>query len=313
MTLARLHSAEEWAARFGDERKPTALTIGNFDGIHRGHQEIVRRVIEQARRADRMAAVLTLYPHPARLLRPDEAPALLSTLDQRLAAFDAAGVDAALVLRFDPELSKVEPQDFACKYLAETMRARKVLVGGNFRFGHRQQGDVKALEEFGRKWGFELEVVQPLKIDGMIVSSTAIREALRDGRVEDAAAMLGRPFTLEGEIQTGTGQGRKLVVPTLNLLTEQEMLPQFGVYATETAAGGDVFRSVTNVGRRPTFNGARVTVESHLFDFNENWTGGKMQVRFLRRLRDEQKFSGPEALREQVLRDIQEAKAFFQR
>ncbi|MGH9692091.1 MAG: bifunctional riboflavin kinase/FAD synthetase [Candidatus Acidiferrales bacterium] len=313
MTLARVHSAEEWIARFGESRSPSVVTIGNFDGMHLGHQEIVRRLIAQARQTGCMAAVLTLYPHPARLLRPGDAPSLLATLDQRLAAFDAAGIDAVLVLRFDAELAKVEPRDFARKYLAETMRARKVLVGGNFRFGHRQQGDVKALEEFGRQWGFELEVVQPLAIDETVVSSTAIREALREGRVEDAARMLGKPFTLEGEIQTGTGQGRKLVVPTLNLKTEQETLPKLGVYATETAAGGGVYRSVTNVGKRPTFNGAGVTIESHLFNFNENWTSGRMEVRFLRRLRDEKNFSGPDALREQVLGDIEEAKAFFAR
>ncbi|HVB58482.1 MAG TPA: bifunctional riboflavin kinase/FAD synthetase [Candidatus Acidoferrales bacterium] len=313
MTLARVHSAEEWIARFGESRSPSVVTIGNFDGMHLGHQEIVRRLIAQARQTGCMAAVLTLYPHPARLLRPGDAPSLLATLDQRLAAFDAAGIDAVLVLRFDAELAKVEPRDFARRYLAETMRARKVLVGGNFRFGYRQQGDVKALEEFGRQWGFELEVVQPLAIDETVVSSTAIRGALREGRVEDAARMLGKPFTLEGEIQTGTGQGRKLVVPTLNLKTEQETLPKLGVYATETAAGGGVYRSVTNVGKRPTFNGAGVTIESHLFNFNENWTSGRMEVRFLRRLRDEKTFNGPGALREQVLGDIEEAKAFFAR
>ena len=311
MALAKLYSAEEWIARFGQSRKPTAVTIGNFDGMHRGHQEILLRVIDQARRADRMAAVLTLFPHPVRVLRPDVAPSLLATLDQRLAAFDAIGIDAVLVLRFDAELAKVQPQDFARRYLAETMRAREVLVGGNFRFGHRQQGDGKALVEFGKQWGFEVAIVQPLTIDGVVVSSTAIRDALREGRMEDAARMLGRPFALEGEIQAGTGQGCKLVVPTLNLKTAQEALPKIGVYATETVAGGGVYRSVTNVGKRPTFNGTGITIESHLFGFSDNLTSGAMEVRFLRRLRDERKFGGPDALREQVRSDIKEAMKFF--
>jgi riboflavin kinase / FMN adenylyltransferase len=310
MAIARLNSAAEWVTRFGEGRKQAVVTIGNFDGIHRGHQEILRKVREEARQEDQLAAVLTLFPHPLKVLRPTEAPALMMTIDQRLAAFDAAGIDAVLVFPFDLELSKMGPEDFARRYLAETMRASKVLVGENFRFGHRQEGDVRALESYGRQWGFEVEIVKSLAINGAVASSTAIREALRDGRVEDAERMLGHPFALEGEVQTGTGQGRKLVVPTLNLSTDQEMLPKKGVYATETLVGGKAYRSVTNVGVRPTFDGSRITVETHLFDFSETWTSGKMEVRFLRRLRDERKFTGAEELRTQVLKDIEVARDF---
>jgi riboflavin kinase/FMN adenylyltransferase len=255
--------------------------------------------------------VLTLFPHPLKVLRPAEAPSLLMTIDQRLAAFDAAGIDTALVLPFDLELSKMRPEDFARRYLVETMRASKVLVGENFRFGHRQEGTVQLLEGYGREWGFEVESVKALTVDGTVASSTAVREALRGGRVADARRLLGRPFSLEGEIQSGTGQGRKLVVPTLNLKREQEMLPQNGVYATETVVGGEFYRSVTNVGVRPTFNGSQVTVETHLFDFNKDLTGGKMEIRFLERLRDERKFANVEELRDQVLKDIRGAKEFL--
>jgi riboflavin kinase / FMN adenylyltransferase len=162
-----------------------------------------------------------------------------------------------------------------------------------------------------RRWGFEVIIVMPVIDGGEVVSSTAIREAVRDGRVEDARRMLGRPFALVGEIRTGTGQGRKLVVPTLNLATEQETLPKTGVYVTETVLPGGTYRSVTNVGVRPTFDGTRLAIESHLFDFAEALTSGAMKVRFLQRLRDEQKFSGPDALREQVLKDIARAKQVF--
>ena len=310
MALARLSSAQEWVARFGEERKPSVMTIGNFDGIHRGHQEILRKVTEEARQKDQLAAVLTLFPHPLKVLRPAEAPALLMTIGQRLAAFEAAGIDAALVLPFNLELSRVGPEEFARCYLVETMRASRVLVGENFRFGHRQEGHVQALENYGRRWGFEVEIVKSLAINGAVASSTAIREALRDGRVEDAERMLGHFFALEGEVQTGTGQGRKLVVPTLNLSMDQEMLPKKGVYATETLVGGKAYRSVTNVGVRPTFDGSRITIETHLFDFSENRTSGKMEIRFLRRLRDERKFTGAEELRAQVLKDIEAAKEF---
>jgi riboflavin kinase/FMN adenylyltransferase len=191
------------------------------------------------------------------------------------------------------------------------MRAQAVLVGASFRFGHKQLGDVELLKELGQRWGFEVDIVTPVIDGGDVVSSTAIREAVRGGRVEDARRTLGRPFALVGEIRTGTGQGRKLVVPTLNLVTEQETLPKTGVYATESVLPGGTYRSVTNVGVRPTFDGTRLTIESHLFDFAEALTAGAMKVRFLQRLRDEQKFSGPEALREQVLKDIGCAKSIF--
>jgi riboflavin kinase / FMN adenylyltransferase len=311
MALTTVYSAEEWLERFGKTGKRTVVTIGNFDGVHRGHQKILQSVLERARRTGAMATVLTFFPHPARVLKPEQVPCLLATLDQRLAAFDALGIDAALVLRFDGNLVATSAEDFANRFLVDTLHAEAVLVGANFRFGHRQMGDVKLLEEIGKRSGFEVEIVAPAVDEGAIISSSAIRQALRDGRVQDAQRMLGRPYALEGEIRTGTGQGRKLIVPTLNLATEQEMLPKTGVYVTEVLVGGKVYGAATNVGLRPTFDGTRITIESHLFDFNENLTSGKMEVRFLARLRDEQKFSGPEALREQVLKDIEAARSFY--
>jgi riboflavin kinase/FMN adenylyltransferase len=302
-------SAEGWVERFGNSRKRTVVTIGNFDGVHLGHQKILSGLVERARANDLESAVLTFYPHPARILRPDAAPTLLMTLDQRLAAFDAMGINAALVLQFDAELAKISAEDFAKTFLVDTLRAKAVFVGENFRFGNRQGGDVKLLQEIGRRSDFAVEIVPPVIQGGVIVSSTAVREALREGRVEDAEPLLGRPFSLKGEIRPGTGKGRELVVPTLNLVTDQETLPKIGVYATATVVGPKVYWSVTNVGVRPTFNGQRLAIESHLFDFAEQLTSGKIEVIFLKRLRDEQKFSSPEALREQVLKDIEQARS----
>jgi riboflavin kinase/FMN adenylyltransferase len=311
MPLAVLHSAEAWAENFRKMPKRAAVTIGNFDGVHLGHQKILRGVLERARQSELMSAVLTFYPHPARVLRPAQAPALLETLEQRLDAIEAMGIEAALVLRFDGKLARLSPEDFVRGFLVDAMRAECVLIGANFRFGHHQAGDAKLLADLGGRWKFNAEVIPPLVEDGMVVSSTAIRNVLRDGDVEQASRMLGRPFSLAGEIKTGTGQGRKLVVPTLNLATEQELLPKDGVYATEAVVEGKTYRAATNVGVRPTFDGAHRTVESHLFDFNEDLTSGKLQVRFRRRLRDELKFSGPAELRAQVLRDIEQAKEYF--
>ncbi|HEX4002786.1 MAG TPA: bifunctional riboflavin kinase/FAD synthetase [Candidatus Acidoferrales bacterium] len=314
MPFAVLHSEAEWAALFGQAgppAEPAIVTIGNFDGVHLGHQRILRTVCELARQAGCKSAVLTFFPHPARVLRPAEAPPLLMTLDQRIAAIEALGVDIAFVLPFDLHLAAVSAEDFVRRFLVDTMHARALLVGGNFRFGHKQAGDVRLLVQLGQRWGFDVKTLPPVIKDGIVVSSTAIRGALREGRVEDARDLLGRAYALAGEIRTGTGQGRKLVVPTLNLATEQEMLPKNGVYATEVAVGGKTYRAATNVGMRPTFDGVRITIESHLFDFDETLTSGKMEVHFWTRLRDEQKFSGPDALRRQVLRDIDEARRYF--
>ncbi|MFZ0981201.1 MAG: bifunctional riboflavin kinase/FAD synthetase [Candidatus Acidiferrales bacterium] len=311
MPFAIAHSEAEWAALFGEPSKPTVVTVGNFDGVHLGHQRILGTIHELARQADCKSAVLTFFPHPARVLRPAEAPPLLMTLDQRLDAIRQLGIEAALVLRFDMQLAAVAPEDFARRFLVDTLHARTVLVGGDFRFGHQHAGDVKMLAQLGQRWNFDVKTLPPVIKDGIVVSSTAIRGALREGRVQDARNLLGRPYALAGEIRTGTGQGRKLIVPTLNLSTHQEMLPKNGVYATEVTVAGKTYRAATNVGFRPTFDGAHTTIESHLFDFDESLTSGKMEVHFWARLRDEQKFPGPDALRSQVLKDIDEARRYF--
>jgi riboflavin kinase / FMN adenylyltransferase len=312
MSAVIVHSADQWVAHFGDHRKRTAVTIGNFDGVHLGHQEILRKLRDRALLEDLMSAVLTFCPHPARLLRPSEAPALLETLDQRLAAIAAVGIDVVFVARFDAALANLAPEQFVQRYLVETMRVQAVLIGGNFRFGHRQAGDARLLTELGRKDAFQVEIVPPMTVGGTVVSSTAIRTALLEGKVDEARRMLGRAFTLSGEIQTGTGQGRKLVVPTLNLVTDQELLPKAGVYATEAVVKGKTYRAATNIGVRPTFDGAHTTIESHLLDFHETLNSGPLELRFVTRLREERKFATPAELREQVIRDIETARQYFE-
>jgi riboflavin kinase / FMN adenylyltransferase len=308
--MARVYSAEEWVERFhksSGKRKTTVVTIGNFDGVHLGHRAILRAAWESAGQLEGMSVALTFFPHPAKLLRPGDAPQLLMTLDQRLAAIEQLEIDATLVLRFDEQLARLSPQDFVNRYLKQTLKTWTVVYGENFRFGHKGAGDASTLHDMG----IDLQPCPPVTVDGVVVSSTAIRTAIRDGRVDDARRMLGRPYALEGEIRIGTGRGRKLVVPTLNLDTDQEVLPKNGVYATEAVVVGKIYRAATNVGMRPTFDGARITIESHLFDFSENLNGGRLEVRFWQRLRDERKFSGPAELREQVLKDIEQAKDYF--
>lgn len=311
MTLAVMRSPAEWKARIAPDEQSSAVTIGNFDGVHLGHREILRRVVERARRDGLRATVVTFDPHPLRVLRPDDAPALLLTLEQRLAEIERAGIDAALVLRFDAELARLSAREFVVQIVVETLRTNAILVGENFRFGHRGAGDVALLREFGREFGFEVACIDPVVCRGEVVSSSAIRRAVCIGRLTDAARLLGRPFALAGEIQPGTGQGRRVVVPTLNLRTAQELLPKTGVYSTEVRVTGQKYRSVTNVGMRPTFDGKALTVESYLFDFDEQLTAGPMEVSFWARLRNEMKFPGPEALRTQILLDAARSRHFF--
>ena len=310
MALTVLHSPEEWAARFGAGGR-TVLSVGNFDGLHLGHQKILRTVLSRARATGQTAAAVTFDPHPMKLLRPDNAPRMIETLSQRLAGLEQIGLDAVLVLRFDRALSLLSPEDFLQRILIERLHTSAILVGASFCFGHRGAGDVRLLTQFGKEHGFDVEIVSPVEVGGTVVSSTAIRNAIAEGRVDQAVPLLGHPFSLTGEIRAGAGRGRTIVFPTLNLVAEQELLPKLGVYATESVVGGKVFRSVTNVGTRPTFDGQGVTVESHLFGFDERISGGAMEVRFHTRLREERKFSGAEELREQIARDIVAAREYF--
>jgi len=312
MALAVVHSPAEWVARFGASRAKTALTVGNFDGIHLGHQKILRSVVERAQATGTLATTVTFDPLPMKILRPAEAPPLISTLAQRLAGFEELGLAAALVLRFDLELSRLTPEQFVCGILVEQLRLASILVGENFRFGYKQAGDVKLLDELGRRLGFAVEMVPPVVVRGEVVSSTAIRRRVNEGCVERAARLLGRPFVLTGTIRPGTGRGRPVVFPTLNLATEQELLPAIGVYATETQVAGRLHRSATNVGTRPTFDGSGLSVESHLLDFSATLTSGAMEVHFWKRLRDERKFSGPQALRAQIAADLARTRRFFE-
>ncbi len=310
MAFLVFNSIEEWASHSADSRR-TAVTVGNFDGLHLGHQKILQSVRERARAAGQRGAVITFDPHPMRVLQPERAPLMIQTLSQRLAGFEQMGLDAALVLRFDRALSLVSPEEFIERILVGGLRAGAILVGANFRFGHRGAGDVRLLGLCGKRDGFEVEIIAPVEVGGQIVSSSAIRGAVASGDVAGAIPLLGRAFSLTGGIRAGAGRGRTMLFPTLNLTPEQELLPKLGVYATETGVGGKLYASVTNVGTRPTFNGAGVTVESHLFGFSENLAGGAMEVRFHARIRDERKFSGADELRAQIARDIETARKFF--
>ncbi len=309
--FAALHSTAEWASRFGPSGRRAVLSVGNFDGLHLGHQKILRQVIACAQEQKAIAGVITFDPHPLKVLRPGNAPPLVEIIGQRIERFAAIGLDAALVLRFDRALAELTPEEFVRGVLVEELKTAEVLVGQNFRFGHRQQGHVDTLRDLGLRFGFSVEIVEPVIIDDEFVSSTGVRTAIAEGRVAHAAHLLGRPFALTGEIVRGAGRGSTVLFPTLNLAPAQELLPKVGVYATENWVEGRWYRSATNVGFRPTFDGTLLGIESHLFDFSREITKGRMEVRFCERLRDEKKFSGAPELRAQIAADLRDVREYF--
>jgi riboflavin kinase/FMN adenylyltransferase len=314
-TVAAVRSPAEWSARYGATGRGSVLAIGNFDGIHLGHQAILRGVTLRATESGAVATALTFDPPPRRVLRPESAPQRLSTNVQRMEWFGVGGLETAVVMPFTMELARLSPEDFVVEILLRDLHVRVVLVGENFRFGHRQAGDVKLLRELGMRYGFDVVVIPPVIYRGEIVSSTAIRKAVSAGNVTHAARLLGRPFVLTGEVLSGTGTGRRFTFPTLNLAPEQELLPARGVYITRTLLEGQTKsrRSVTNIGMRPTFNGSALTVETHLLDYSGEVQAKPIEVRFWKRLREEKKFTGPEELRAQIAKDIASAGRFFSR
>jgi riboflavin kinase/FMN adenylyltransferase len=311
------HSADQWrslAKSFAAETEAqgSVISIGNFDGLHIGHQKIIGAVVAGARSEKAISAIITFDPHPLKVLRPDAAPPLIMTIAQRVAGFAECGLDAALVMRFDRALADLSAEEFVRSVLVETVRAKRILVGANFRFGYQQAGNVEMLSRLGESLGFTVDIITAAEIGGAPVSSTGIRRAVTEGKVLEASEMLGHPFALTGTIQPGAGRGSKIVFPTLNLAAEQELLPARGVYATECVVGGREFRSVTNVGVRPTFDGHGLSIESHLFDFAEQVTSGPLEVHFWKRLREERKFDGADALKAQIALDILAARRMFQ-
>jgi riboflavin kinase/FMN adenylyltransferase len=313
--VVALASPQEWSARYSATKRGSVLAIGNFDGIHLGHQAILRAVTQRAAESGAVGTALTFDPPPRKVLKPESAPQRLSTNEQRMEWFGVGGLEAAVVMPFTLELARLSPEDFVQEILVRDLHVRAVLVGENFRFGHRQTGDVKLLRELGMRHGFEVVVVPPVVYRGEIVSSTAIRRAISAGDVTHAACLLGRPFVLTGEVVSGTGTGRRFTFPTLNLVPEQELLPARGVYVTRTLLEGETRsrRSVTNIGMRPTFNGSALSVETHLLDYSGEVPGKRIELRFWKHLRDEKKFSGADELRMQIAKDIATADRFFAR
>jgi riboflavin kinase/FMN adenylyltransferase len=290
------------------------VALGNFDGLHRGHMKIIDRVRRRAGERAGTPAAMTLDPHPPRVLRPDKAPPLLMTTAQKLEALGRAGMQGIAVVRFTRELSLWDPETFVRSVLVEWLHVAEVWVGANFLFGHDRAGTFSVLRSLGARYGFRAEKIDPVRYKDFVVSSTRIRRLVQEGRVDEAGALLGHHYFIDGEVARGAGRGRTIGFPTANLDTANDLLPPAGVYATTIAIDSVVLPAITNIGVRPTFGDTdRILVETHVFDLDTDLYGQTLRLSFVQRLRDERTFPDVDALKAQIEADCRSARRLFGR
>ncbi len=292
--------------------RDSALTIGNFDGVHLGHQHLIHHVIERAQARGLAAGAVTLYPDPVRVLRPDRPFQYLTSLEERLELLRGLGLDIVVPLSFTSELAELSPADFV-SVLSEELKLRLLIMGPDNTFGRNREATPERIAELGREHGFDVEILpSPFSSQDSPVSSTSIRTALAGGEIASVSRQLGRAYSLRGPVVTGDRRGHQLGFPTANLaVTPDRALPASGVYATWARLSGSRYASVTNIGIRPTFGGQRVSVETNIFDFSADIYGQTLQIEFIEQLRPEAKFSGPDALKDQIELDVAQARAIL--
>ena len=296
---------------------PTIATIGNFDGVHRGHQWVIAEVIARARALGQRSIAITFDPHPVHILRPERNLTLITPLAQKLEQLAATGIDAALVLPFDETLSRTSARSFAEGVLQQTIHATEIHEGENFRFGYQAEGGIESLQQLGQELGFTVRVFAPRVIRGEIVSSSRVRQLIAGGQLGQVRALLGRPFAIDSTPAPGRGYGTRFTVPTINLAPYADLLPANGVYVTILRIGlgetAEIFDAVTNIGNRPTFGADSFTVESHLLNFHPIDLSEETPLRltFLKHLRPEIRWPDPEALKAQIGKDVRRALRLF--
>jgi riboflavin kinase/FMN adenylyltransferase len=294
---------------FPDDPRPAWLVhpvvaLGNFDGLHRGHLKIVDRVKRGAAERGGTSMAVTFDPHPPRIVRPDKAPPMLMTTTQRLDGMARAGLQAVAVVRFTRELSEWEPERFVRTVLVDWLRVSEAWVGANFLFGHNRSGNFTALRTLGQRFGFRADKIDPIRYKDFVVSSTRIRRIVSEGHVDEAGALLGHPYYLDGVVEEGRHVGRELGFPTANIRTDNELVPPHGVYATTLTLDGVVHSSITNIGVRPTFGeSAAASIETHVFGFDESLYDRTVRLSFIQRIRDERRFDDVDGLRAQMEAD----------
>lgn len=303
------HQLEDIPADFG----PTIVSVGNFDGVHRAHQAVLKDIVQRARAQQLRSVAVTFEPHPIRILRPDSDLKLLTPTPEKIRLLEQTGVDAVLLLPFGRDLSLLTPRQFAEEILKNRLRVREIHEGYNFHFGHKAAGDIRLLADLGREMGFTVKIFDEMTLRGVSVSSSQIRKLLVAGRVSQARHLLGRPFAILSTPGRGRGYGSKYTVPTINLSRYDELVPADGVYITRTRVGVECFDSVTNVGNRPTFGADSFAIETHLLNFHpiDLTPETEVEICFLQRVREEIKFPTVEALREQIAKDVIRSRRYF--
>lgn len=292
--------------------RPTVLTLGVFDGLHLGHQQIMRTVVERAKAVGAVPTAITFDPHPRAVLHPESAPPLLQTLDQRLANFEVLGIEQAIVIAFDREFATQPAENFLSEIVHDRLHAKEVYLGKGFAFGKNRGGNIELLRKMSMELGFFADEVPEVRFRGHRISSSKIRERLSEGRVNLTRRMLGRPYGVEGVIIRGNRRGHTIGFPTANLKPHNRVIPKFGVYATATLVDGKWRKSITNIGVRPTFEQeAEPSIETYIFDFDGDLYGDVLRVRFLHRIRDERKFNGIDELKAQIEKDSARALNYF--
>jgi riboflavin kinase/FMN adenylyltransferase len=303
---------------FPDDSRPPwlvhpVLALGNFDGLHRGHLKIIERVKRGAAEHGGTPMAMTFDPHPPRIVRPDKAPPLLMTKTQRLEALHRAGIACVAVVRFTRELSEWDPETFVRTVLVDWLRVSEVWVGANFLFGHGRSGNFSLLRTLGQLHGFRADKIDPVRYKDFVVSSTRIRRLVSEARMDEAGALLGHPYFLDGTIVEGRKRGKTIGFPTANMVTDNELIPPHGVYATTTTIDGLVHAGLTNIGVRPTFDETEPTIETHLLQYSGDLYGRTVRLAFVQRLRDERRFDDVHALRAQIEADQRRAEHLFSR
>ena len=295
-------------------QRPTVLTLGVFDGLHLGHQLIMRTVVERARAVNAVPTVITFDPHPRAVLHPESAPPLLQTLDQKVEGFGVLGIEQTIVVRFTPEFAQIGAGDFLRDVVKERLHTKEIYLGKGFAFGHDREGNIDLLRRVSQELGFFSDEVPEVQLRGQRVSSSRVRELLREGNVNLARRLLGRPYGVEGLVERGDERGHRLGFPTANLHPKNRVIPRNGVYVTGSLIEGQWRRSVTNVGLRPTFGAdTEPSVETFVLDWAGDLYGDVVRVRFLHRLRDERKFNSIDELKTQIEHDVRRARSYFER
>ncbi|OGW30227.1 MAG: riboflavin biosynthesis protein RibF [Nitrospirae bacterium GWC2_42_7] len=288
--------------------KNSIITLGNFDGLHLGHQELIRMVTERAKETGAVSMVITFRPHPLKILAPEKCPPLISIYEEKIEFFEKLGIDVLVKIPFTMEFSSMPPRDFAKNILGDLLGAKEIFVGYNYRFGKGREGNIQKLREFGNEFGFTVREIEQISFNSEVISSTRIRQLLGEGEVEDAAKLLGRPYAITGVVVKGDGRGKLIGFPTANIASKHMIIPADGVYAARILARDKYYDGVLNIGMRPTFNKHETTIEAHIFDFNEDLYGEEISLFFIKRIRDEKKFANVEELISQIKKDINIAK-----